>query len=325
MKVLVTGGAGFIGSHACDRLLARGDQVHALDNLRLGRMANVAHLLENPRFRFLEADLLDLERLRALFAAERYDAVLHLAANSDIQRSTAETDLDLRLNCVTTHNVLECARLAGTREILFASSSTVYGAHVRPLAEDTGPLLPVSLYGAGKLAAEAFLSAFAALFDLSVWIFRLPNVVGSRMTHGAVHDFIHRLREEPARLVVLGDGRQRKPYVLVDEVLDAVFLAWERSRERVNCFNLGVNTTSSVQRLAEIVIEEMGLANVAIEYTGGAGGWPGDVPRFQYNLRKIHALGWQAQLTSDEAVRFAARRQIDWTAALTSSTQEERS
>ncbi|KPL08793.1 epimerase [candidate division BRC1 bacterium SM23_51] len=315
MKILVTGGAGFIGSHLCDRLLARGDEVHALDNLSLGRRENVAHNLDHRAFRFIEADLLEIEPLRALFEAERYDAVFHLAANSDIERSARETDLDLRLTFLTTCNVAECARRFGVGEVLFASSSTVYGPHDRPLSERTGPFLPASLYGAAKLAAEGFLSAYASMFDLSVWILRLPNVVGERMTHGCVYDFINRLHEDPSRLVILGDGGQRKPYVHVEDVLDAVLLAWECSRDRINCFNIGTDSATSVSDIARIVIEEMGLRDVCLEYTGGEGGWPGDVPRFQYDSSKIHALGWRARHISDEAIRAAVRATVKGEAA----------
>jgi UDP-glucose 4-epimerase len=214
---------------------------------------------------------------------------------------------------MTTHNVLECARLGGTRQIVFASTSTVYGIREKPMAEDSGPLFPVSLYGAGKLAAEAFLSAFAALFDMKVWIFRLPNVVGARMTHGAVHDFIDKLRRDPSRLLVLGDGTQRKPCVLVGEVIDAMLLARECARERVNCFNIGVESATWVRDMAQIVIEEMDLGDIPVEYTGGAGGWAGDVPHFEFDLTRIHRLGWRARHSSDEAVRLAARSQIEFT------------
>ena len=320
MKILVTGGAGFIGSHVCDRLVERGDEVHALDNLSLGRKDHIAHHLsqagkpvppvERPTFRFFEADLLDFEALRATFSDGRYDAVFHMAANSDVQRSVAETDLDLHQTFLTTWHVLDCARQFGVPEILFPSSSTVYGPRDEPIAEDSGPLFPVSLYGAAKLAAEGFLSAYAALYDLRVWIFRLPNVVGPRMTHGCVFDFMQRLRADPSRLRVLGDGRQSKPYVYVDDLLDAMFLAWERSREPVNYFNVGVEDKVSVRRIAEIVIEAMGLRDVQIEYTGGKRGWPGDVPTYQYDFGKIHALGWKARFSSAEAVRRAVRMSL---------------
>jgi len=310
MKNLVSGGAGFIGSHLCDHLLAWGDEVHALDNLSLGRMENVAHHLDNRKFRFIRADLLDVEPLRALFEAERYDAVFHLAANSDIRRSCHETDLDLRQTFLTTYNVAECARRSGVREILSMSSSTVYGPHDKPLAETTGPLHPVSLYGAAKLASEGFLTAYASLFDIAVWIFRLPNVVGARLTHGCVRDFVERLQKDPTQLLILGDGSQHKPYLHVKDLIDAMMLAWEHSHDRINCFNIAADGTTSVREIARIVIEEMGLRNVRIEYTGEERGWPGDVPHFQYDSSKIRNLGWKARHTAEEAIREAVRSMV---------------
>jgi len=308
MKVLVTGGAGFIGSHLCDRLLAEGATVHALDDLSLGRKENIAHNLDRSEFRFIEADVLEADRLCEIFRAESYDRVFHFAANSDIALGNRETDHDLRLTFLATYNVLECARRFGVGEIVFPSSSTVFGSHAGRLAEDSGPLRPASLYGAAKLASEAFLSAYSSLFGIRAWIFRLPNVVGGRMTHGCIFDFIEKLRADPSRLVVLGDGSQSKPYVLVEEVLNALFLAMRRPGGRINCYHIGVESTTSVRRIAEIVLEEMGLTDTKIEFSGGEAGWPGDVPRFRYDLRKIHALGWKARHTSDEAVRIAVRR-----------------
>jgi UDP-glucose 4-epimerase len=234
-----------------------------------------------------------------------------MAANSDIQRSAQETDRDLHLTFLTTYNVAECARRSGTREIVFPSSSTVYGALEQPLAEETGPLLPVSLYGAAKLAAEGFLASYASMFDRAVWIVRLPNVVGPRLTHGCIHDFMRRLRDDPTRLVVLGDGRQRKPYAHVDDVIDALLLVRERARERVSLFNLAAEGNTSVREIAAIVIEEMGLRDVAIEFTGGESGWPGDVARFEYDTRRIERLGWKARHDSTEAVRLAVRAEVE--------------
>jgi len=310
MKILITGGAGFIGSHLCDHLLAWGDQVHALDNLSRGRLENVAHNLDNRQFRFIQADLLEFEPLQRLFEAERYDAVFHLAGNSDIQRSVRETDLDLRQTFLTTYNVAECARRSNVREILFTSSSTVYGPHDKPLSEATGPLHPISLYGAAKLASEGFLAAYASLFDMSVWIFRLPNVVGERLTHGCVYDFVERLHKDLTQLLVLGDGKQEKPYADVKDVIDAILLAWKCSRDHVNCFNIAASGTTSVREIARIVIEEMGLRNVRIEYTGEERGWPGDVPHFQYDSYKIRALGWEPRHSSEQAIRQAVRSMV---------------
>ena len=310
MKNLVTGGAGFIGSHLCDHLLAWGDQVHALDNLSRGRKEHVAHHLDNRLFRFIEADLLDLEGLLKLFETERYDAVFHLAANSDIQRSARETDLDLRQTFMTTYNVAECCRRTTVRELLFTSSSTVYGPHEKPLSETTGPLQPISLYGAAKLAAEAFLTAYASLYGISLWIFRLPNVVGSRLTHGCVHDFVERLRKDPTQLLVLGDGQQRKPYTHVNDVIDAMMLAWEHSHDRVNCFNIAGDGLMTVREIARLVVEEMGLPNVRIEFTGEERGWPGDVTHFQYNTHKIRQLGWKPRHSPADAIRETVRAMI---------------
>ncbi|MBM3336033.1 SDR family NAD(P)-dependent oxidoreductase [Candidatus Sumerlaeota bacterium] len=307
MKVLVTGGAGFIGSHLCDRLLALGHEVHALDDLSLGRTENIAHNLGNPQFRFIRADLLDMQTLEALFASENYQAVFHLAANSDIQRSAQQPDLDLRLTFLTTCNVAECARRFGAREIIFTSSSTIYGAHAEALSEATGPLQPTSFYGAAKLASEAFLCAYASLYDMAAWILRLPNVVGERMTHGCIHDFVKRLEQDPQRLLILGDGSQRKPYLDVHDIIAAMLLAWTRSREKVNCFNIGSDETTSVAEIVPLVIEEMGLRDVSVEYTGEKRGWPGDVARFEYDSSKIRALGWKPQRSPEQAMRAAVR------------------
>ncbi|MCX8036444.1 MAG: SDR family NAD(P)-dependent oxidoreductase [Candidatus Sumerlaeia bacterium] len=307
MKILVTGGAGFIGSHLCDHLLAWGDEVHALDNLSLGRVEHIAHHLDNRAFRFIQADLLDVEALSALFARERYEAVFHMAANSDIRKGSEQTDLDLRQTFLTTFHVADCARRFGVREIIFPSSSTVYGAHEAPLSETTGPMCPASFYGAAKLASEAFLCAHAAMHGISVWIFRLPNVVGERLTHGCVYDFVHRLKQDPTRLVVFGDGRQSKPYAHVKDVIDGMMLGWEHSHERVNLFNLGGEETLSVGEIARIVADEMGLAGARIEYTGEAGGWLGDITHFRYDARKIRSLGWKPRHTAEEAIRAAVR------------------
>jgi UDP-glucose 4-epimerase len=290
--------------------LAWGDEVHALDNLSLGRRESIAHHLDNREFRFIETDLLDFEPLQKLFMTEHYEAVFHLAANSDIRRGERETDLDLRHTFRTTYNVAECARRFGVRDIIFASSSTIYGPHEKPLSETTGPLRPISFYGAAKLAAEAFLTAYASQFDLSVWILRLPNVLGTRLTHGCVYDFVGRLIKDPSHLLILGDGAQQKPYAHVKDVIDAMMLAWEHALERINCFNIGGAGLVTVKEIARIVIDEMGLCNVRIEYTGEDRGWPSDVPHFQYDARKVHALGWEPRHTAEEAIREAVRSMV---------------
>jgi UDP-glucose 4-epimerase len=310
MHVLITGGAGFIGSHLADALLELGHEVVAVDNLTLGRESNLAHLNGRPRFRFQRLELLDERELSRLFAEGRFDAVFHLAANSDIARSHRDPDVDRDNTFATTYAVLRAMKEHGTRQIVFASTSAIYGELSGALSEDAGPLRPVSHYGAGKLASEAFISSFAANYDLRAWIVRFPNVVGGRATHGVIHDFIAKLRRNPDALEVLGDGRQNKPYLHVRDLVAAIRLIWEKAAEHVNVFNVGVESRTSVQRIAEMVIEEMGLT-ASIRYSGGARGWVGDVPEFHYRLDRILALGWRARLNSDEAVRLAIREILE--------------
>ena len=305
--ILVTGGAGFIGSHLVDRLLREGFHVVGVDNFELGRRENIAHLAGNPNFQFHELDVLDRPKLRNLFASTRFSAVFHLAANSDIARGGSDAERDLRLTFLTTFEVLDAMRAAGVREIVFSSSSAVYGERDDHLAEDSGPLEPVSLYGAGKLAAEAFICAFAHNFGMRGRICRFPNVVGERATHGVVFDFINRLRADSSRLKILGDGNQEKPYLYVRDLVDGICFIWKNASKPVDCFNIGVPGLTRVTRIAEIVVEEMGLRNVAFNYTGGDRGWVGDVPRFRYDTTKLSSKGWVAPRDSDASVRLAVK------------------
>jgi UDP-glucose 4-epimerase len=304
MNILVTGGAGFIGSHLCDGLIALGHRVTAIDNLLLGREENIAHLCAHPAFNFAKGDVLDAPLLERVFADGRFDAVFHLAANSDIQRGGKDPVVDCELTFLTTFRVLQSMKKHGTGQLVFASTSAVYGETSDRLTEDYGPLLPVSNYGAGKLASEAFISAFSAGCGIRAWITRFPNVVGERATHGVIFDFIRKLQNNPARLEVLGNGKQVKPYMYVKDLVRGILFVWQHSSERLNVYNLGVETRTTVSDIARTVIEEMGL-DAAIDYTGGDRGWVGDVPEFSYDLTKVHRLGWHAQYTSDEAVRLA--------------------
>jgi UDP-glucose 4-epimerase len=307
-KILVTGGAGFIGSHIADRLLTDGYQVVAVDNFELGRIENIAHLAKEPRFEFRHLDVLEHSTLEELFKHCHFSAVFHMAANSDIARGGADTERDLRLTFLSTFKVLEAMRRHKVPQIVFASSSAVYGERQERLAEDAGPLQPVSLYGAAKLAAEAYVSAFAHNFGVQAWVCRFPNVVGERATHGVVYEFIERLRQEPSRLRILGNGEQEKPYLYVRDVVDAIVFLWKNSSEPLNCFNIGVAGATKVTRIAEMVVQEMGLSGVAFDYTGGDRGWVGDVPHFQYDASRLASLGWQAPRDSDASVRLAIQR-----------------
>lgn len=304
----VTGVAGFIGSHMAERLLGEGNTVTGYDNLSLGRKEWIEPLLEHPRFAFLQADLLDLDTLKR--AMQGHDVVVHLGANTDIPRGSNDPEIDLNNCTIATYKVLEAMRATGVRELLFASSATVYGeVSVYPTPEGIGPMLPISLYGAGKLAGEGLISAYCHLFDMQAWIFRFANVVGARMGHGVIHDFIAKLQGNPHELEVLGDGEGEKNYFLVEDCIDGMLFAFRHAREKpCDVFNLGCDSTVRVTEIGRIVIEEMGLRDVSFRYTGGRRGWPGDVPVVIYDVEKMRSLGWEAKHTSEEAVRIATRR-----------------
>ena len=303
MRILVTGAAGFIASNLIPRLLARGDDVAGADNFFLGKRA---YVVKHPRFAFHELDLLDLDSVIALVNDFKPDRVWHLAANSDISYGTKYTDFDLKGGTLVTYNVLEAMRRAEVKEIVFSSSGAVYGEPtVMPTPEDYGPILPISLYAASKVACETLISAYAHNYDITSWIFRFGNVVGPNPTHGVIHDFVLRLREERTKLVVLGDGSQAKPYVYVEDCLDGMEFGVANAREHVNYFNLAVDDQTSVREITDWTIEGMGIDRGAIDvqYGDSPRGWRGDVPYVKLDTRKMTALGWRPKLSSNEAVR----------------------
>jgi UDP-glucose 4-epimerase len=308
MRFLVTGGAGFIGSHLCDRLLERGDKVWCVDNLRLGRRRNVAHLEGLPDFRFIEMDLLNRADLGGLFANERFDAVFHLAANSDVAAGPANTRLDLDLNLLTTITVLEAMQAHVVKRLFFASTSAIFGETESVLHEDFGPCRPISFYGASKLAAEAYISVFAYTLGIHAIVLRFPNVVGERATHGVVFDFLEKLKVDPSTLQVLGDGNQSKPYLYVRDLTDAILIAWDKAETPLSVYHAAGNGNTSVREIAEIVVDAAGSVDTRITYTGADRGWPGDVPHFHYDTTRLSALGWRPTRHSTEAVRYAVNR-----------------
>jgi len=308
MKILITGGAGFIGSHLIDLLISKEYDIVAIDNLSLGRKDNIAHLMDNKNFKFIKEDLLNINELKEIFQENDFDVVFHLAANSDIQNSAKNPQIDLNNTFMTTWNTLECCRLFNVNKFVFASSSAIYGNVTKELIENFGPLFPISYYGAGKLASEAFMSAYAYMNDIQAWIIRFPNVVGERATHGVIYDFIKKLRNNPKELEILGDGSQKKPYIYVKDLIEAMFFVYQNAKDRLNYYNVGVEDQAAVSEIARIICEEMNLRNVKLKYKGGNIGWKGDVPQFKYNLSKIHQLGWKAKYSSTEAVRIAVRR-----------------
>ena len=310
MKILVTGGAGFIGSHLCDELIRLGHMIVALDNLVLGRKENITHLFSNPSFSFIEGDILDTILLDKTFAENNFDIVFHMAANSDIQKGGQDPMVDYELTFMTTFNILQQMRKHQVKKLVFASTSAIYGETTDLLTEDYGPLLPVSNYGASKLASEAYISAFSASYGIQTWITRFPNVVGERFTHGVIFDFIKKLHKNPHELEVLGNGEQFKPYVYVKDLVAAIIFVWKNANDSFNVYNIGVESRTKVKEIAQMVISAMGLS-ASIAYTGGDRGWVGDVPEFKYDLTKVHKLGWHAQYTSNEAVKLAIEKALE--------------
>jgi len=314
VKIVVTGAAGFIATNLLPRLLEAGHHVHGIDNYFLGKREFLARSTSNPNFHFDEFDLLHRERVEEMFQQLRPDLVWHLAANSDISFGTKYTDFDLKGGTLVTYNILEAMRLAGTKELIFSSSGSIYGEpNVMPTPEDYGPILPISLYAASKVACETLITAFASNYGIRSWIYRFGNIAGPFPTHGVIYDFVLKLRRDPTRLEILGDGRQSKPYVHVEDCLDGMMFGYERSKETVNCFNLAVDGATSVNEIAQWTIEGMGLdpKRVRIDYTGGSRGWPGDVPQVRLDTRRMEALGWQPKMTSAEAVRQAIRETVE--------------
>ncbi len=303
MNILITGGAGFIGSHLCDALVIE-NNLTVLDNLSLGTIENIDHLKEKENFNFIEGDILNKLLLNKVFSDGNFDIVFHMAANSDIAQSYENPSIDKDSTFMTTYMVLHAMKEQSVKKIVFASTSAVYGDTPDELTESYGPLLPVSHYGASKLASEAFISSFSENYGIQAWIVRFPNVVGERATHGAIFDFINKLNKNPKELEVLGDGSQNKPYLYVKDLVEAILYVWKNSNTQINLYNIGVTTRTTVADIATMVIAEMGL-DATIKYTGGNRGWIGDVPEFNYNLDKIHKLGWKAQKTSDESIRLA--------------------
>jgi len=312
-RILVTGGAGFIGGHVVDELMKSDAYVTVLDNLSSGRKANIERWLRFPSFTFIEGDCLKPRDVRE--AVERNEFVFHLAANAEVRRGAENTRVDLEQNLLATYTVLEAMRRSETcKRIAFTSTSTVYGEPTRfPTPEDYGPLLPISLYGASKLACEALISAYARTFGLKAIIYRLANIVGARSHHGVIWDFTRKLHQNPERLEILGDGRQAKSYLLVDDCIEAMLFALRETKEPVEVYNIGSEDQVSVTAIAHTVAAIMDARNVTFEYAAtaeGGRGWVGDIKTMLLDVSKLKRLGWSPKHTSLESVRAAAKQAL---------------
>jgi UDP-glucose 4-epimerase len=305
-RFLIVGGAGFIGGHFTDYLLANEsvDAVTVYDNFSSGRQWHLAPHHADPRLTIVNGDVKDLTALVA--AAGGHEVVIHLASNPDIARAASEPGVDFDEGTLLTHHVVEAARVAGVQTILYASGSGVYGDIGETEArEDHGPLIPISTYGASKLAGEALIASYCHMFGIQGRAFRFGNVVGPRQTHGVGFDFVRRLLQEPARLPILGDGRQSKSYLYISDVIDAVMTALRSESRDYQVYNVATGDYITVTEIAELSIECVGLrgAEVLLEYTGGDRGWKGDVPVVRLNSERIRALGWANRRTSYQSLR----------------------
>lgn len=313
-RYFITGGAGFIGSHLVERLLSTSDAtITVFDNFLTGTENHLEKVRDNPRLTVIRGDIREPELLTKSIAG--HDIVYHFASNADIAQAVVNPDIDFDNGTMLCRNVLEAMRKTGVRRIRFTSGSGVYGEiPPTPIAEDWPTMIPVSTYGAGKLAAEALISAYCHMFDFEGTVFRFANVVGPRQTHGVGYDFVRKLRANPQKLLILGDGQQSKPYIHVFDVLDAFALLEQERRGPYEYFNVGTTDHITVREIADIVVREMNLSNVTYEFTGGARGWKGDVPVYRLNTSKIRARGWASKYSSEGAVTDAIRSMIRETA-----------
>jgi len=306
MHAFITGGAGFIGSNLVDRLLAAGHTVTAYDNFSTGQLRFLEAAVQHPAFRLVEGDLMDLPRLTEAVAG--HDVVFHLAANADVRFGTQHPRKDLEQNTIATFNVLEAMRANGVRRVAFSSTGSIYGEpEIFPTPENAPFPIQTSLYGASKLACEGLLQAYAAGFDFQVYIFRFVSILGERYTHGHVFDFYKKLLADPGHIEVLGNGRQRKSYLYVQDCIDAMLMVMERVHDPVNIYNLGTDEYCTVDDSLDWICEHLGV-NPERRYTGGERGWIGDSPFIFLDTTKVRSLGWQPKLT----IRMGVIRTLEY-------------
>jgi len=312
MKYFTTGGAGFIGSNLVDRLLENGHNVVVYDNFSTGNERFLEKVKQSAKLSIIHGDLLNSDLLKK--AMEGSDFVFHLAANADVRFGTEHPRKDLEQNTIATYNVLEAMRTNGIKRIAFSSTGSVYGeATVFPTPEDAAFPIQTSLYGASKLACEGLIASYCEGFGFQSWIFRFVSILGERYTHGHVFDFYHKLKEDSNQLRVLGNGKQRKSYLYIKDCLDAIEIALKGSKDKVNIFNLGVDSYCELNDSIGWICEELGV-NPRLDYTGGDRGWIGDNPFIFLDTSKIRSLGWKPKLSIHEGVIQTVRylKENEW-------------
>lgn len=314
-KVFVTGGAGFIPSHLEDILVAKGYDVTSADVFDAEKCHNIAHLMKKDNFRYVKLNINDIDDL--VKETKDCDFVYHLAANSDIQNGGQNPVIDYNNTFQTTRSVLEAVRANGIKNMFFSSTSAVYGDIKGKLNEETGGLKPISYYGASKLASEAMISAYSYMNDFNALIFRFPNVIGPRLTHGVIFDFVRKLKADPKKLQILGNGKQNKQYVYVEDLAKGIFEFSEKIEDGLSLYNVSTESFTDVNTIADLVCERLGLDNVEYQYTGGSCGWKGDVPSFDYDVSKAKKRGWTYRYDSTESVRQTLKNvDVDYISSL---------
>jgi len=309
-NILITGGAGFIGSHLTHRLISEGHKVIILDNLSVGKIENIKQWSNNPNFAFIKGDLKNPKDL--IKAIQGAQTVFHLAANPEVQVGETDPHVHFQENLVATFNLLEAMRKNKTaKTIVFTSTSTIYGEATKlPTPETYAPLTPISTYGASKLGCEALITSYAHTFNLRALILRLANIVGPGANHGVIPDFIKKLKTNPNSLEILGDGNQNKSYLYIDDCINAILHATKtflKTNRKVEIYNIGSSDQITVKRIAEILVEEMNIRNVKFSFTGGVNGgrgWKGDVKTMLLSTEKLAKTGWKPKYTSEQAIRL---------------------
>ncbi len=308
MKAIVTGGAGFIGSHVVDRLISDGYSVTVIDNMSGGTKLNLEQHADNPKLKIYNIDIRNADMLTEIFKG--HDIVFHLAAQANIRKSAIDHKSDFDNNLIGTINILEAMLKSKINDLVFASTSALYGeANIKPTPEDYMPI-QTSLYGASKLACEAYAEVFTQFSPINFWAFRFSNIIGERCRRGVIWDFVQKLIKNPKELEILGDGKQSKEYLYVKDCVDGIMTGYRKAHGRVNLFNLAIEENSTVDQIADVITKEMNLNNVKRKYTGGSRGWIGDNPLVHLSIDRIKALGWTPKVPTVEAIRLTTKWSI---------------